>query len=225
MSYIFLDESGQFTKHDHEQYFVVGSFTIGEPRRTEKKFRSWCKTRFPKKMLLQNEIKFSQNNIDDKIRIRTIKHISNLDVRIRYCFLKRENIPDGYWKKKKLQSGILYTEVIGELLETYLPTSDKELRIFCDQRKLLGVTKKEFQDIISAKILSKLPAKSICTVDMVDSEKEPNIQIADWITGSIARYLEGKTLGDELFNILKNNFIGEGKELFKNNQKQTKKLK
>lgn len=225
MSYIFLDESGQFTKHDHEQYFVVGSFTIGEPRRTEKKFRSWCKTKFPKKMRLQNEIKFSQNNIDDKIRIRTIKHISNLDVRIRYCFLKRENIPDGYWKKKKLQSGILYTEVIGELLETYLPPSDKELRIFCDQRKLLGVTKKGFQDIISAKMLSKLPAKSICTVDMVDSAKEPNIQIADWITGSIARYLESKPLGDELFKILKNNFVGEGKELFKDNRKQTKKPK
>lgn len=225
MAYIFLDESGQFTKHDHEKYFVVGSFTIGEPRRTEKKFRSWCKTRFPRKMRSQNEIKFSQNNIDDKIRAKTIKFISNLDVRVRYCFLKKQNIPKEYWQKKKLQSGILYTEVIGKLLGTYLPASDKELRIFCDQRKLLGVTKKEFQDIISAKMLSKLPAKSICTIDMVDSQKEPNIQIADWITGSIARYLEGKALGDELFDILKNNIIDDGKELFRNNRRLTKKLK
>ncbi len=139
--------------------------------------------------------------------------------------MKRQNIPEYYWKKRKLQSSILYTEVIGELLETYLPPNDKELRIFCDQRKLLGVTKKEFQDIISAKILSKSQAKSICTVDMVDSQKEPNIQIADWITGSIARYLEDKALGTELFEILKNNIIGDGKELFKNKQQQTKKLK
>jgi len=36
MAYIFLDESGQFTKRPNEKYFVVGSFTIGNPRRTEK---------------------------------------------------------------------------------------------------------------------------------------------------------------------------------------------
>ena len=124
-----------------------------------------------------------------------------------------------------LQSGILYTEVIGELLEMYLPTNDRELRIFCDQRKLLGVSKKQFQDIISAKMLSKLPAKSICTVDMLDSLKEPNIQIADWITGSIARHLENKVLGDKLYEILKNNILEDGKELFNNDWEKTKKLK
>lgn len=225
MAYIFLDESGQFTKYNSEKYFVIGSFTVGEPRRTEKKFRSWCRTRFPKKMRSQNEIKFSQNNIDDKLRIKTIKFISKLDVRIRYCFLKRQNIPDNYWKNKRLQSGILYTETIGELLEMYLPSNDKELHIFCDQRKLLGISKKEFQDIISTRLLPKLPAKSICTVDMMDSLQEPNIQIADWLTGSIARFLETKPLGNELFEILKNNIIGEGKELFNDHWDKTKKLK
>jgi len=114
MSYIFLDESGQFTKHSHEKYFVVGSFIVGEPRRTEKKFRSWCRTRSPKKMQNQQEIKFSQNNLDDKFRIKTIQFISKLDVRIRFCYLKRQNIPVVYWKNKRLQSGILYTETIGE---------------------------------------------------------------------------------------------------------------
>ncbi len=218
MAHIFVDESGQFTKHDHCQYFIIGSFTVGDPRRTEKRFRSWCKTRFPKKMRLQSEIKFSQTNIDDKLRIKTVKFISDLDVRIRYYFLLRQNIPNGYWKKRRLQSGILYTEIIGELLESYLPASDEEIRVFCDQRKLLGVSKKDFQDIVTAKLLSKLPAKSICTVNMVDSSQDPNIQIADWITGSIARYLEGKKLGKELFEILKNNIIGEGYELFKDQQ-------
>jgi len=99
------------------------------------------------------------------------------------------------------------------------------MRIFCDQRKLLGISKKEFQDIISARLLAKLPAKSICTVDMLDSLQEPNIQIADWVTGSIARYLESKPLGNELYEILKNNIIDEGKELFESQWDKTKKLK
>jgi len=41
-----------------------------------------------------------------------------------------------------------------------------------------------------------------------------NIQIADWIAGALARYLEKGRLGEKCFKILKENIIGEGKELF-----------
>jgi hypothetical protein len=50
---------------------------------------------------------------------------------------------------------------------------------------------------------------------MVDSQTNRNIQIADWISGAIARYFEKGSLGEESFRILKNNFISEGKEFFK----------
>ena len=105
MACIFLDESGQFNKNDDGVYFIVGSFTVGNPRRTEKSFRSWCKSRFPKKM---------------------------------------RNRPE-----------------------------------------------------------------------MVDSSTSPNIQIADWIVGALAHYKEGRENGEEYMNILKDNILGEGKELFK----------
>jgi len=36
MPHIFLDESGQFARRAYEKYFVVGSFTVGNPRRTKK---------------------------------------------------------------------------------------------------------------------------------------------------------------------------------------------
>jgi len=215
MAYIFLDESGQFTRHDSDKYFVVGSFTVGDHRRTEKRFRSWCRTRFPKKMRYQDEIKFSQNNISDRLRLRTIKYISDLDVRIRYSFLERKNIPSGFWKHKKLESGLLYAEVVSSVVEAYISDSDDEIRVFCDQRKLMGITKAKFQEMLTARMLSNLPAKSIFTVDMLDSLQEPNIQIADWITGSIARYYENKPLGKGLFAILRNNIIGDGIELFR----------
>ena len=92
MACIFLDESGQFSKHNHEEYFVIGSFTIGDPRRTAKAFRGWCRTRFPRRMRTQSEIKWSATGIKNDIRLRTLKYISRLDVRIRYAYILKKNI-------------------------------------------------------------------------------------------------------------------------------------
>lgn len=142
--YIFLDESGQFTKHNHENYFIVGTFTIGDQRRTDKAMRSWFQSRFPRKMKTQSEIKWSANNIDDPLRLKTLKHIAKLDIRIRYGYLLRKNIPVSYRKKGKIESGVLYTNIIGEILEKYVPTDDKNLYIFCDKRSLKGMTKRQF---------------------------------------------------------------------------------
>ena len=50
---------------------------------------------------------------------------------------------------------------------------------------------------------------------MVDSTASVNVQIADWIAGALARYLEKGHLGEECFKILKGNIIGEGIELFR----------
>ena len=67
--YIFLDESGNFTKHNHEEYFVIGSFTVGDPKRTSKDFRAFYKKHFPRKMKNQAEIKWSATGISDKLRL------------------------------------------------------------------------------------------------------------------------------------------------------------
>ena len=162
--HIFLDESGQFTKHNDEQYFVIGSFTTGDPKRTEKKFRSWQKLKFPRKLANQSEIKFSEVNISDDLRLRTLKMISNLDVRINYSFLKRENIPEEYRNDGKLSTGLLYTQVVAENLKLYVSPSDNEFRVFCDKRHLKGLKRKEFKDIITAGLLPILPKNSIVQI-------------------------------------------------------------
>jgi len=216
MPYIFLDESGQFTKNKNGHYFVVGSFTVGNPRRTEKQFHSWHKTKFPKKLRYQSEIKFSEIEIDDTLRLKTLKFIANLDVRIHYTYLLKQNTPNDYRKKDKLQSGRLYTEIIATTLDMYLPVADKEFRVFCDQRHLKGIKRSEFKNILKTHLLPHLPQGSIIQIEMIDSTTNTNIQIADWISGAIAWYLEKKPLGNECFQVLKNNILGEGKELFEN---------
>lgn len=212
--YIFLDESGQFTKHNHEQYFIVGSFTVGDQRRTKKAMRSWFSTRFPRKMKTQSEIKWSASGITDNLRLRTLKHIAKLDVRVRYGFLLRKNIPSSYRRKGKIESGILYTSIIGEILEKYIPTDEKEIHIFCDRRSLKGMTKKDFEKIIKGRLLPLCPQGTLVQVEMIDSTANANMQIADWVSGALARYLEKKPLGEDFYKILKNNLLDSGTEFF-----------
>lgn len=213
--YIFLDESGQFTKHDHDEYFVIGSFTVGNQRRTDKEFRKWFRTKFPKKIRRQSEVKWSSTGISNDLRLRTLKHIAKLDVRIRCGFLLRNNIPSSYRNKKnKIDSGVLYTNVVSKVLEQYLSTNEKEIHIFCDQRSLKGMTKQQFESAIIAKLLSYCSPNSIIQVEMIDSTSNANIQIADWISGAMARYLEKGRLGEECYKNLKNNFLDAGIEFF-----------
>ena len=101
--YIFLDESGQFIKHNHEEYFVIGSFTVGDPKRTAKDFRAFFKKHYPKKMKNQSEVKWSATGISDKLRLKTLRFISRLDVRIRYIYLLKNNIPAEYRKEDKFK--------------------------------------------------------------------------------------------------------------------------
>lgn len=214
--HIFLDESGNFTKHNHEEYFVIGSFTVGDQRRTDKEFRKWFRTKFPKKMRGQSEVKWSAAGISEDLRLRTLKHIAKLDVRIKYGYLLRSRIPSSYRNKKnKIDSGVLYTNIVGEVLEQYLPTDEKEIHIFCDRRSLKGMTKQDFESAIIAKLLPYCSPDTLIQVEMIDSVTNGNMQIADWISGALARYLEKGRLGEDCYKIFKNNFLSEGKEFFK----------
>ncbi len=135
-------------------------------------------------------------------------------MRIRFGFLLRSNIPSTYRRKGKIESGLLYTSIIGEILEQYLPISDKEIHIFCDQRSLKGMTKGDFENAIRARLLPLCAPDVQVQVEMIDSTSNANMQIADWISGAIARYLEKAYLGEECYKILKNSLLGQGKEFF-----------
>ncbi len=65
-----------------------------------------------------------------------------------------------------------------------------------------------------ARLLPALPKGVVLQIEMADSATVANIQIADWIAGALARYLEKGKLGEECFKILKENIIGESRELF-----------
>jgi len=211
--HIFIDESGNFTG-DKDYYFIVGGFVTGNHRRTRKAFRRWQKTKFPKKLRYKNEVKFSDTGLNDELRLRTLSYFIKCDIRIFYSFLKRENIPQEYRKKKGTKTGLLYTEIVAKTLNLLLPTTDLEFRIFRDKRHLRRISQSRFNETIKLDLLPKLSAKSLFQIEAVDSDTNPNIQIADWICGALFRYYNKRKNGESFFATLKNSIIASD-ELFR----------
>ena len=205
---IYLDESGSLMKNNGK-YFVVGSYTIGDPKRIGNAFKKWKITKFPRKVRVQPEVKFNDPHITDDLRTRTLQFLAKQDIRIFYTFLKIANIPSEYREK----SGLLYTEMVSETVELYLPNTESDFRIFRDQRILKGIKLSQFNDYLLTRLLPKLPSKSVIQIQAMDSTTSPQIQVIDWVCGAIARYHEQKPRGEECFNILRNNIVKQ-KELF-----------
>ena len=80
-----------------------------------------------------------------------------------------------YWRDTKLRGGLLYTNIVGELIDTFLPSTDLDFRVFCDRRQLRGIKFIDFRENIRGRILAKVPAKAIVQVEMIDSSTSPNI--------------------------------------------------
>ena len=117
MPYIFLDESGQLNRNSMQGCFVLASFTTANIRATENLFRSWQHHKFPRKLRDQSEIKFSDIRIDRNLRLKTLEFIAQLNIKIRYSYLSNSHIPNKFFRKDKLESGQLYTYVVGETLK------------------------------------------------------------------------------------------------------------
>ena len=208
----YLDESGTLTESD-SKYFIIGSYSVGDPRKIAKVFRKWQRSKFPKKLRVKPEVKFN-DDLTDKLRLKTLRYFAKQDIRIFYTYLKKKNIPEEYYKKGKVhETGLLYAEIVRATLELYMPVVENELIVIRDQRTLKGVTVEKFNDVLKASLLPRLPAKVIFQVQAVDSTTNPLVQVADWVCGALARYYEQKPMGEEFYNVLKGNIVQE-KELF-----------
>ncbi len=213
--FVYLDESGGFGKNK-ERFFIVGSFTVGDPGRIAKAYRRWQRRKFPRRLKGQSEVKFINSSLDDALRLKTIHYLADQDIRIFYTYLNKTNIPENYRAGHKVdpsKTGLLYTQIVAETLELYFPISSLEFRVLRDARPLKGISQTEFNRLIESRIIPLLPAKSAFQLEEVDSTTHPQIQIADWVCGALARYHESKENGEKFYQLLKNNIVKE-KELF-----------
>ncbi len=214
MAFIFLDESGQFQKHTKGMYFVIGSFLVSDPRRTGKRFFAWRQAKYPRKMAIQSEIKYSDNHIHPDLKRKTVQFLGKLNLCIRYSYLNVENIPLEFRDGSALLEGHLYAHVVAATLAMYFPIVDQHIFIYCDQRQLKNLSREEFVTIVRTHLLPLADKNTQLFVEMVDSTSNINIQIADWLAGAIAAYHNQKPLGEECMEHLKNSIAGS-KEFFK----------
>lgn len=214
MPYIFLDESGSLTNDGN--YFVMATFSVGNPKRITRAFRRFQHNKFPKKLKHQSEIKFNDPSLDNKLRLKTLKFLAQQDIRIFYTYLKVANIPEEYMRKNKVhETGLLYLEIVGSTLELYLPITDLEFRVFRDQRTTKGMKTSEFNEKLRLRLLPNMPAKTLLQIESLDSTTSVPVQVVDWVCGGLAAYHEGKANGQDFYNILRPNIV-EKKELFSN---------
>lgn len=211
--YIYLDETGNLTK-GNGKYFIVATYTVGDPTRINKAFRKWQQNKFPRLLKDQAEVKFNDPHLTDLLRLKTVEYLCKQDIRIFYTFLKIVNVPEEYRKKGVVhETGLLYTEIVASTLELYLPNTEKEFIVIRDQRGLKGVTLAQFNDKLRIRLLPQLPVKTNFKIHAVDSTSSALVQVSDWICGALARYYENKSEGREFYIKIKKNIVGE-KELF-----------
>lgn len=209
----YLDETGNLIK-GKENYFIVASYTIGNPERIAKAFLKWQKNKFPKILRSQSEVKFNDPHLTDDLRLKSIRYLSQQDIRIFYTFLKVKNIPEEYRKKGVVhETGLLYTEIVAATLELYFPLTEQNFIVTRDQRSLKGVTLQLFNEKLKLRLLAQLPAKTKLKIYAVTSSDNIHVQIADWICGALARFYENKANGQAFYEEMKGNIIEE-KELF-----------
>lgn len=211
--YIYLDESGDF-KGKQTKYFIIASYVTNNPKGINNAYRRWQITKLPQKFKWLPEIKFSNTKLTDELRLKTLDYLMQQDIRIFYTYLLSKNIPIEYRKKRKIiKTGLLYTQIVANTLELYLPTTAKGFRVFMDKRKLKGLKTKEFRELLKTRIIPKLPKGGVCQIETLDSSQSV-IQVADWICGALARYHEEKARGEDFYAVLKNNIV-KSQELFK----------
>jgi len=223
--YIFIDESGNLSGSKNE-IFVVGGFISNNPIRTARAFRQWQHKHFPKKIRQKSEVKFSDTGLAEKLRLKTFTYFIKQDIRIFYSFLMTENIPLEFRRKRRIESGRLYTELVAKTLDMIFPSAESQVVLNLDHRSLKKVSQKEFKESLRLHILLQLSKKASVYVNTVDSATDPNIQIADWICGALYRYHAKRPFGKKFYEILHSSIIAYD-ELFKDywqefNKKQEK---
>jgi len=157
--YVYLDETGNLIK-GNGKYFIVATYTVGDPQRIANAFRRWQHSKFPRKLRDQSEVKFNDAHLIDDLRKKTILYLAKQDIRIFYTFLQITNIPKEYRKKGKVhESGLLYAEIVRATLELYLPLTESQFIVIRDQRTLKSMSPTEFHERLKLSLLPTLPQK------------------------------------------------------------------
>ena len=138
--YVFLDEAGNL-HDDRDRHGVLVAFVTGQPKATRKCFVRAKQTKLPRKYQHYAEIKFRDRVIPDDFKKHVLRQISRTEIQIYALVVVKEHLPSEY---RAQAEGIIYCDLVGQLLELCTLGESDEVYLFLDRRSLQGLTRQEF---------------------------------------------------------------------------------
>ncbi len=179
MYYIHIDEAYNLNPKAKHQLIVVGGFGTTDPKKIAKAYKRIRKHILTKRQL-KTEIKSSDKIAVQKLIPRVFKALQGLDILIYVIRQDKRFIPFKYFEKDKLNYEKLYLDLVIKLLrdEWNLEKHDS-VSIMADYFK----TKINLPEKILNGLKQKYPNKNF-GIQFADSQKNTNLQIADFIVSS-----------------------------------------
>jgi len=188
--YIAVDESGNLGFSAKSTKFFVASFcATRSPFQVRKDMARLLKKLHEKRRYSYNEFKFSRAN--DFVRREVLKKIANMDLDAGFIVLEKEKV------KVSLRGNLsrLYNYVVVNYIMPYvLSYVDLVGKVVIVVDRSLSKSSREAFDnyaankaswVWSVEMNKKIPIKSgTITIHHVDSEREPCLQVADFLAGS-----------------------------------------
>jgi len=172
----YVDESGRLAD-SHTRYVALVAVVAFHPREIRKVIRRASRSGKPVRLKRQGGREVKWWNASEKVRCRLLHHLAQKEVQIFWLVVDKEgegipDTPENY--------GLMFCELIEECLK-YHPVLEVQLDMHfttCRQRE-------EFDQFVMART-SVEPSH-------IDSQQEAVIQVADFVSGAVREYFEGKS--------------------------------
>jgi len=189
--HIYLDES----ENPLDGTLVIAAVATEQHKELANVMERARKNKLPKKLRAKAEIKASAAT--DKFKRYFYRHLAQLsEPRIYSISMNKSKIPPHLHGKE----GLLYVRMVIRLLEACPLRESRQLFVYPDQRPLKGVSQAGFVTSLQQHFGVKLDDRTRFEVYPRDSEKDPGVQVADFLANAIYQHIEGKN--DEWYELI-----------------------
>ena len=186
MYYIYIDEAYNLTSGAKDQLIVIGGFGTSNPKKIAKTYKKIRRFNLSKRQL-KLETKSSDRIAIKKIIPKLFRALVGLDIVIYAIRQDKKFIPHNYFKKGKLNYDKLYLDLLIRILRDEWNLENRDnISIMADYFH----TKTDMPKKILKALKQKHPNKKF-GIQFADSQKDMNLQIADFIVGSFYKSFEG----------------------------------
>jgi|Deesub1362A_J573_1020465.scaffolds.fasta_scaffold00529_29 hypothetical protein len=204
--YLYLDESGDLGFKKGTKHFVMALFTTRNQKAVSKAIARVKRKKLPRKLKGISEIKASR--APRKFARYVYKALAKENIAIYVTIVPTYKIP----QHLRCEEGSLYNYIAGKTLLSAPLGESSEIYLYLDKRSHKGLTTREFNEHLRARVLHRFDRKTRFEIYHRPSETLNCLQAADFICWAI--YLKYEWKDEEWYQILKDKIRSEVVEDF-----------